>query len=93
MNTSDRELILMVQDFLMLHVLQDATATAHHELAAKLYTVTHLRVTRQRPHLEQFTKWQKSKENTVRDNPLGELMVYQGLFPGRVLDLLLELLT
>ena len=93
MNTSDKELFLLTQDFLMLKVLQDATAAAHHELAGKLYATLHLRVTRDRPFLEHFTKWQKSAENTVRDNPKGELMVYQGLFPGRITALLLELLT
>ncbi len=93
MNPSDRELILMVQEFLLSRVLQDATAAAYHDLAYKLYTVLHLRVGRARPFLEHYLKWQKSPENAVRDNPKAELMVYHGLFPGRTLDLLQELLT
>lgn len=93
MNQSDRELLQTVQDFLTLHVLQDATATAHHDIAGKLYAALHLRRTRERPFLEHYLKWRTGPENSVRDNPKAEVMVYCGLFPGRVHDLLLELLS
>jgi len=93
MNAEDRELLKTVQDFLMTCVLQDITAAAHHRVAEKLYAVVHLRRTRERPFLEHFLKWRNGPENSVRENPKAELMVYQGLFPGRITDLLLELLT
>lgn len=93
MNTSDRDLFVLTQDFLMVHVIQDATSTAHHDFAARLYATLHLRITRPRPFLEHFLKWQKSPENSVRDNPKAEMMVYSALWPGRMIDLLLELLS
>jgi hypothetical protein len=91
MRAEDRDLFVLVQDFLMLHVIQDATAAAHHQTAEKLYATIHLRVTRPRPFLEHFLRWRHGPENAVRDNPRAELMVYQALFPGRMIDLLLEL--
>lgn len=91
MNT-ERHLLTELQDFL-LGVMHDATATPHHDIAGRLYSRVHLLVTRPRPHQQHFTAWRASSENSVRDNPKAEVMVYMGLFPGRTHDLMLELLT
>lgn len=93
MNHRDRALLTDVQEFLIEEVLHDATATAHHEKAGALYSRAHVHTTRPRPFLEHYLKWRIGPENTVRENPKAEIMVYTGLFPGRVHDLLLELLS
>ena len=93
MNDTDKKLLTALQDFLHERILHDATAAAHHEDATKLYEKLHVRVTRPRPHYAHFLTWRASSENSVRENPKAEVMVYCGLFPGRVHDLLLELTT
>jgi len=93
MNHHDRKLLTDLQDFILEEVLHDATAAPHHEKAGALYAKTQLHVTRKRPFLAHFLAWRVGPENSVRDNPKAEVMVYQGLFPGRVTDLLLELLS
>lgn len=93
MNAADKDLLTALQDFLLSRILHDATAAAHHDEAGRLYSRLHRRATLRQPHLAHFTTWRASPENTVRDNPKAEVMVYRGLFPGRTDDLLLELLT
>ena len=93
MTPPNEDVLKLAQDFIFTHVLNDATCTAHHDTAGKLYALLHLRITRDRPALQHFLTWRTGPENAVRENPTAELMVYQGLFPGRIIPLLLELLT
>jgi hypothetical protein len=93
MNAGDKALLTDLQDCLLNDVLRDATASAHHDAVGKLYARVQLHMDRKRPFLEHFTNWCKSPENCVRDNPKAVVLVYVGLFPGRMADLLLELTT
>jgi hypothetical protein len=94
MGPSDRICLVALQDFLMDHVIQDATAAQHHKLAESLYAMTHLHVTRPRPQLARFLAWREGKENSYRGVDVKvEMLIYQGLFPARIPDLLAELLS
>ena len=94
MNAADRKFLIEVQDFLLEHVMQDATAVAHHRKAEELFARLHTFNHRSRENMQHFETWRASPENTVKDSnqPELEAMVYCGLFPGRTYKLLAELL-
>ena len=95
MNDADKKLLVELQDFLMDHVIRDATAAAHHKEAESLFARLHVRCHQQRgQYARHFDTWRASSENTTKGgDPLVEVMVYCGLYPGRVHRLLTELLT
>ncbi len=91
MNAYESRLLTSLQRFLRTQVLQDSTVPFLHESALLFCAEISLLLDRQRPALAHFLVWKVSAENTVRDNPKGEMLAYSALFPGRVTDLLLEL--
>lgn len=92
MSTNDRNLLIDMQSFVYA-VLEDSAG--EHELlnrAVWLYSKSRARLARPEPCLDHYLEWRASKE-AANLEPKVEVMVYCQLFPGRVHDLLTELLA
>ena len=87
MNPKDRELLAEVRDFLFSHVTIDDK-----DASARLYTKLALYLERPRPELDRFLAWRKKAEAQGLDFDVS-VMVYGGLFPGRMSKLLVELMS